>query len=252
MGPHLTLASPHGRAYASHVTGDGSQQHGRGSPSWGSGPEADDVIEQGGGRRFPALRWRPSRGAAILLAVGLVAGLAAGYAAGDRQWARRAAPPRSVPASGVPVPASGVPVPASGVPALSLAGSGPALTQDIGTCAVQNGHDLQLGVQVTNQSAADVTLSLVRPVLPLGGLKWVSQQWAPCSALPTGQDPAVLTPGASTWFSVTFQVLVRCPGPLPVQFTIRYVQGGQPAVTTLPGFNDLSGVPYSGCPGPGG
>ena len=209
------------------MTGDGSQQ--------------DDVVEQGGGR-LPSLRWRPPnwrspRGAVVLLtvglAVGLVAGLAAGYAAGDRQASRSVRPPR---------PAAS---PAS--PGSLLTAGGPALTQAIGTCAAQNGRDLQLGVQVTNQSTANVTLSLVHPVLPLGGLKWISQQWAPCGTLPTGQDPAVLTPGASTWFSVTFEVLVRCPGPLPVQFMVSYVANGQQASTSLPGFPDLGQVPYTGC-----
>ena len=196
-------------------------------------------MEQGG-RRLPSLNWRPPnwrspRGVAVLVAVGLLAGLVVGYAAGNRQVPRSVSPQR--------------PAPSSASPGLSLAAGGPALTQAIGTCAVQNGRDLQLGVQVTNQSTANVTLSLVHPVLPLGGLKWVSQQWAPCSTLPTGQDPAVLPPGASTWFSVTFEVLVRCPGPLPVQFTVSYVANGQPATTSLPGFPDLGQVPYTGCPG---
>jgi hypothetical protein len=48
--------------------------------------------------------------------------------------------------------------------------------------------------------------------------------------------------------TVTFQVLVKCPGPLPVQFTVGYDVGGQHAVATLPGFPDLSQVPYKGCP----
>jgi hypothetical protein len=221
---------------------DGSQHQ---EPEFPPGGEnaAGDVVEQGGGRlpspnwwpmNWRPFNWRSPRGAAILLAVGLVAGLAVGYAAGDRHASRSASPPRPAPA-------------ASASPALSLAASSPALIQAIGTCAVQNGRELQLGVQVTNQSTANVTLSLVRPVLPLGGLKWISQQWAPCSTLPTGQDPAVLTPGASTWFSVTFEVLVRCPGPLPVEFTVDYLLNGRSAATSLPGFPDLGQVPYTGC-----
>jgi hypothetical protein len=211
------------QAYRGQMTGDGGQQ--------------DDVVEQGGGR-LPSLNWRPPnwrspRGAAVLLTVGLVAGLAVGYVAGDRQASRSASPPR--------------PAASSASPGSVLTTVSPALTQNVGTCAVQNGRDLQLGVQVTNQSAANVTLSLVHPVLPLGGLKWISQQWAPCSTLPTGQDPAVLTPGASTWFSVTFEVLVRCPGPLPVQFMVSYLVNGQQATVSLPGFPDLGQVPYTGC-----
>jgi hypothetical protein len=229
---------------------DGSEQQGPEFPPGGDN-SAGDVVEQCGGRLpspnwLPSLNWRPPnwrprnwrspRGGAILLVVGLVAGLVVGYTAGDRQAPGGASAPRR------PAPGS-----ASASPALSLTAGGPALIQAIGTCAVQNGRELQLGVQVTNQSTTDMTLSLVRPVLPLGGLKWISQQWAPCSTLPTGQDPAVLTPGASTWFSVTFDVLVRCPGPLPVQFTVDYMQDGRAAATSLPGFPDLGQVPYTGC-----
>jgi hypothetical protein len=235
---------------------DGSQRQGPDYPPGGDSAPGD-VVEQRGGRlpspnwlpslnRLPSLNWLPRnwrwpRGGAILLAVGLVAGLVAGYTAGDRQAPGSASAPRPAPA---PAPASASP---SASPALPLTDGGPALIQAIGTCAVQNGRELQLGVQVTNQSTRDMTLSLVRPVLPLGGLKWISQQWAPCSTLPTGQDPAVLTPGASTWFSVTFDVLVRCPGPLPVQFTVVYAQDGRAAATSLPGFPDLGQVPYTGC-----
>jgi len=217
------------------MTGDGGQRRAE-FPPGGDGDTAD-VVEQGGGR-LPSLNWRPlnwrsRRGTAILLAVGLIVGLAVGYAAGDRQASRSVGPPRPAVSSAPPAP--------------SLAAVSPALIQAIGTCAVQDGRELQLGVQVTNQSTANLTLSLVRPVLPLGGLKWVAQQWAPCGTLPTGQDPATLPPGASTWFSVTFEVLVRCPGPLPVQFMVEYMVGGRAAITSLPGFPDLGSVPYTGC-----
>jgi hypothetical protein len=222
------------------VTGDGSQQGGPGSPLGGGDPAAD-VVEQGG-RQFPSLNWRPSRGAAILLAVGLVTGLTAGYAAGYRQAPRNTSPPTASPGS-----ASSVPTPslATGI-ALPYAG-GPALTQATGTCSSQAGRELQLGVQVTNGSAAQIELGLVHAVLPLGGLRAISQQWAPCGALGVGQVPAALGPGNSTWFSLTFQVLVKCPGPLPVQFTVDYTTAGEPAAINLPGFPDLSQVPYTGC-----
>ena len=224
------------------MTGDGSHQHGPGlSP--GDGDHAADVVEQGG-RHFPLLNWRPPRGAAILLAVGLVIGLAAGYAAGYRQAPRNASSPAASPGSASPAPA---PSPATGT-AVPFAG-GPALTQATGTCSSQSGRKLQLGVQVTNGSAAQIELGLVYPVLPLGGLRVISQQWAPCGAHNAGQVPAVLGPGNSTWFSLTFQVLVKCPGPLPVQFTVDYTTAGESAAVNLPGFSDLSQVPYTGCAG---
>ena len=200
-------------------------------------------MEQGG-RHFPSLNWRPPRGAAILLAAGLVIGLVAGYAAGYRQAPRNASPSAASPGSASPAPslATGTAVPYAG---------GPALTQATGTCSSQSGRELQLGVQVTNGSAAEIELGLVHAVLPLGGLRAISQQWAPCGALEVGQVPAALGPGNSTWFSVTFQVLVKCPGPLPVQFTVDYTSAGQSAAVNLPGFPDLGQVRYTGCAGAG-
>lgn len=220
------------------MTEDGSQQHGHGSPPRGGDPAAD-VLEQGG-RHFPSLNWRPPRGAAILLAAGLVIGLAAGYAAGYRQAPRNASPPTASPGS-----ASSAPTPSL---ATGTAGA-PALTQATGSCSSQSGRELQLGVQVTNGSAAPIKLGLVHAVLPLGGLRAISQQWAPCGALKVGQVPAALGPGNSTWFSLTFQVLVKCPGPLPVQFTVDYTTAGVSVTVSLPGFPDLSQVPYTGCAG---
>ena len=54
--------------------------------------------------------------------------------------------------------------------------------------------------------------------------------------------------GGSAWFTVTFKVLVKCPGPLPVQFTLGYDQLGREATIRLPGFEDLGDVPYASCP----
>jgi hypothetical protein len=212
-----------------------------------------DIVEQGG-RRFTSLnwslpnwspKWRPPRSAAILLAVGLVAGLVLGYAAGYRQAPRSASPPPPVSTSLSPAPALEIISPAAPPP---LAGDSPVLTQSTGTCSAQAGREVQLGVEVTNQSPAEVTLGQVHPVLPLGGLKPLSQQWAQCGAHSAGQKPSVLAPGASTWFTATFEVLAKCPGPYPVQFTIDYTFGGRPGSEIVPGFPDLGHVAYAGCP----
>jgi hypothetical protein len=217
------------------VNGDGSQRNDAGSSPWAD-DSAADVVEHGGRRFFPSLNWpsrnwRPPRGAVILLAVGLIIGLAAGYVTGYRQAPRNASAP--------PTPSAG---PASPLPAPGL-----ALTQDTGTCSVQSGRELQLGVQVTNQSAEPVGLGRIRTVLPLSGLKVVSQQWAPCGAIGTVQVPDILGPGDSTWLSVTVQVLVACPAPIPVQFAVGYTYAGEAATASLPGFPDLGQVPYTGC-----
>lgn len=214
-----------------------------------------DVVEQGGRRFFPSLNWRPPwrppRGAAILLAVGLIAGLAAGYAAGYHQAPRNASasPTASAsPARPVPAPAPQVVIKGTAIQGTgSVFTDGLALTQDTGTCSVQSGRKLQLGVQVTNTSTEPIVLSRIRTVFPLSGLKVVSQQWAPCGAIGAVQGPVAVEPGESTWFSVTVQVLVACPAPLPVQFTVNYTYAGQAAIVTLPGFPDLGQVPYTGC-----
>jgi hypothetical protein len=209
----------------------------------GDEPLADDVVEQGS-RRIHLPSWRPSRGASVLAGAVLIVGLAAGYAAGDRHARDSAAPPK--PARITTLPAVIVPMPNE---TFSFADS-PALVQDTGACSAQVGRELQLGVQVTNQSAAPITLQTVRAVLPLGGLKQVTQQWAPCGALPDAliQADNILQPGASTWLSVTFKVKLRCPAPVPVQFTVGYLGQGHSATVGLPGFSDLSQVSYSGCP----
>jgi hypothetical protein len=192
--------------------------------------------------------WPPSRGAAVLAAAALIVGVAAGYAAGDRQARGTAALPQpAVTAS----PSASAAASANGG-SFSLA-SAPALTQGTGACSVQAGHELQLGVQVTNQSTTAITLQQAKAVLPLPGLRQVTWQWATCGAIPAGSagpaaDLNVLLPGQSTWLSATLKVQVRCPGPIPVQFSVGYLAQGKSATASLPGFSDLSQVPYSGCP----
>jgi hypothetical protein len=47
---------------------------------------------------------------------------------------------------------------------------------------------------------------------------------------------------------VTFRVLEKCPRPFPVQFTVDYDWLGRAVTVSLPGFVDLTAVPYTGCP----
>jgi hypothetical protein len=188
-----------------------------------------------GNRRLPGFGWRPPRGTVLAAAAALLIGLIVGYVAGDRQ-ARHGAGSLSSPGSAPP--AATFP---TGIAALSQSSS---------QCAAQIGSALQLGVQVTNESATALTLRRVEAILPLGGLKATAQAWGPCGALP-GAGAAlddVLPGGASTWFTVTFRVLVKCPAAFPVQFILDYDQHGRAATAHLPGFADLGGVPYAGCP----
>jgi len=216
----------------------------------GDEPEAQDLVELGGrpfrlpgwlSSRLPD--WRPPRGAGVFaattLVIGLVVGLAAGYAAGDN--ARGGAATGSRPESAAPS--------ASSAPAFSFADS-PALSQDTAACSVQQGRNLELGIQLTNQSTQPVTLTTARAVLPVGGLKQVTWQWATCGAISdgVGQAANIVLPGQTAWLSATFTVQMQCPGPAPVQFSVGYLVRGKPATTTLPGFPDLGQVPYNGCP----
>ena len=182
----------------------------------GSGA-GDDVLELGGRRRLVP-RWWPPSAALVLGAAALLGGLVVGYAAGARHAGGHAAAPSPSPAAGPAAPFS-----AGGFP---LSQSGPQ-------CSVQTGRELQVGLQITNLSPVAVRLRRVEVVLPLGGLRVTSQGWGPCGELPaTGETPGGILPptlgrGASSWITVTFQVLVRCPQPLPVQFTLDYDQQGR-------------------------
>jgi hypothetical protein len=210
--------------------------------------DSHDVVGQDGGRfRFPD--WRPSplsrlsRGGAILSAFTLLVGVAAGYAAGQSHAGNRAAaPPRPQTSASPASPAS------RATPPVAIS---PALTQNATGCSAQVGQNLlQLGVPVTNQSATAVTLGWIDVTTPLGGLRIISQQWGPCGALPTGQEMVgnKLAAGDTVWLTATFKVLVKCPGPLPVQFSVGYDADGSDGSASLPGFSDLSQVPYTGCP----
>jgi hypothetical protein len=188
----------------------------------------------------------------MLGVAGLIAGLAVGYAAGHQRGSHPAASaaPASAPsasaAASSPAPA-GATSPGGG----SLLLGPDSLVQSGGQCAAQTGrHLLQLGLQVTNQSAALLTLNRVTPEEPPDGLRVSSRAWGTCGELNSARTPPawIVPPGSSTWFTVTFRVLVRCPGALPVNFSAEFFQRGQKFTTQLPGFADLGHVPYTGCP----
>src|ERR1700733_4421761 len=228
--------------------------------------DEDDVVEQGGAplrlpewarrpRWLPARGGRPSRGAAIVGIAGVVVGVAAGYGGGYRDLGQAGRADRAAAAGAVPSATAGsaalvyTPKPPGGrryyssnlgIAALS------GLAQTGGACSVQRGQDLQVGVEVINLSETSVTLGQIRPVLPRGGVRLVSQQWAPCGALApysqaadggmivsvrsstgvveagssTPGSAAVLPPNGTAWLSATFRVLPTCPHPLPVQISV--------------------------------
>jgi len=260
-------------------------------------PDEDDVVEQGRPLRLPgwarrprwpsALGWQPSRGAAILGIAGLIVGLAAGYALGYRHPGQAVRPSRPTSRAAVagdvasaaagfaapvyPPPPPGGPAYASSPGVAELSG----LAQTGGACSVQRGRELQVGVEVINLSETAVTLGQFRPILPLGGLRLASRQWAPCGALSpswqaadggmivfvksstgvvevgsaTPAGAAVLPPNGTAWLSATFRVLVACPSQLPVQFSVSYQENGRTHTAQLAGFPDLRQVAYTGCKG---
>jgi hypothetical protein len=205
-------------------------------PDGGRSPAGDDVLEMGS-RRGPVLRWRPPTAALVLAVVALLVGLAVGYAAGVRHAGKPSAPPR--PAASQTMP--------------SFAAGGFPLSQTGPGCSAQIGHELQLGLEVTNLWDTPITLHRVEVMLPMGGLEATLQAWEPCGELPAPGEapgdvlPLTLGPGASAWFTVTFRVLVRCPQPLPVHFVLDYDQSGRSAAMPLPSFPDLGQVSYGKC-----
>jgi hypothetical protein len=215
-------------------TDDGGWLRPGSPPDGGDPPAGADVLESGNWRRL-ARRWRPPQAAVVMGAAGLLAGLAAGYAIGTRHAGSH--PAASARSRGV-----------AGAAASPVAGDF-VLRQAGPRCSAQTGRELQLGLQVTNTSATSVTLRRVDVLLPLGGLRPVSQAWGPCGELPSlSQAPGTVVPaGASTWFTVTFRVLVGCPQALPVQFRLRYDLDGRPGSSFVGGFSDLGQVPYAGC-----
>ena len=114
-------------------------------------------------------------------------------------------------------------------------------------CAVQRGTQLQLGVEIVNRSGAAVIVHPARVILPLGGLRIRAQAWGGCaqlSATPGGNDRS-MSPAGTAWLTMTFDVLVACPAPLPVQVSLDYTQGGSTGIVDLLPFPDLGDVRYT-------
>ena len=144
------------------------------------GPFPGDVVAQGSerGPGFTTAGWRPSRAAGILAVVTLLAGLAAGYAIGNQQRGRARAAART-PAARSTAPRSAASSAGQGLAGIPL--SGPALTEEPGTCSTQVGNDLELGIPVTKRDAETVLLHSAKPVADMPSLlKVLSWHWAPC------------------------------------------------------------------------
>jgi hypothetical protein len=190
------------------------------------------VIEMGGDR--PRRPWGSARGPAIgVVVAALVAGLLLGFIGGHLQARTKGRPTPAATPITTPLPV--------GVAAVRAT---------LSRCAVQLGHTLQLGVEIMNQSDQTVVLRQIKAVLPLGGLREIASQWGPCGSLPeSGPDPGPtsLAPGETGWLTVTLDVMVGCPQPLPVFFKVSFVQAGRLVTADLDSFSDLGQVPYNNC-----
>jgi hypothetical protein len=195
-----------------------------------------DVIELGSAR---AAWQRPRLGVVGLVCVTLVAGLIVGYLVGTQRAQRKTT---------AAVPTGAASTGAAPTPRSLVSGAQPP-APTLKRCSVQLGNQLQLGVEVVNQSSVGTTLMRADVDLPLGGLRVAAFAWTSCGQLPAvdDTDPHALPSGATAWLRMTFDVLTPCPGPLPVLFTVTYAQAGNLAVTNVGGFNDLGDVPYTGC-----
>jgi hypothetical protein len=192
-------------------------------PSVELGLVGADVIESG-----PEGRSRlPGRIAVGWVLVLVVAAGAVGY------WAGRRHGEDAVP---------------EGQPSAAAEAVDPAIVGTGKRCSGQVKKQLQLGVEVVNKSAATVSLHELEAILPMHGLRTAAATWGSCGQLPDAATGGtyLLAGGATTWLTMTFDVLVACPGPLPVLFTVEYAQGSRSDVVDLPGFPDLGGVPYAG------
>jgi hypothetical protein len=171
----------------------------------------------------------PRRVGAGLALILVVAAAAAGYLFGTHRHSAATATPH--PSSSAPA------TPGTVVP----------ITATDNRCSVQSKGRLQLGIEIVNRSAAALTLDGVDAVLPLRGLRATATAWGTCGQLPPAAgDISPVAAGGTGWLTITFDVLVACPGPLPVQFRVHYTQAGTSGTADLPGFSDLGDVPYAG------
>lgn len=192
-----------------------------------------DVIETGP-RRSLLPSWR-GRGTAGLIAVALVVGAVMGYLTGIR--------------SNAPQARTDGPGPHASPTDSVVKDETQLVTWTGNRCSAQLGDRLQLGVEIVNQSATTATLRRVEVILPLHGLRATASAWGSCgqmSPVDTG-TPHQLPPDAITWLTITLDVLIPCPTPIPVILNLTYTQGDHTATSDLHSFPDLGNVPYTRC-----
>ena len=177
----------------------------------------------------PAPQQRPVPWRIIGLIAALILGGVIGYFVGDNHGRSTAGP------AAAPSPTTVV----KPFAAVALTGR---------QCSIQLGKRLQLGVEITNNTDHQIMLTDIQIGLPIGGLHVRAKTFGTCGSVGGNTGPQPLAAGNSTWLSATFDVDVRCPGPIPVLFVAVYDSGE----SILGGFQDLGQVPYTGCSASGG
>ena len=128
---------------------------------------------------------------------------------------------------------------------------GDAITMTGARCSVQVGNNLELGLEIMNETGRTATIGAIKATFPLGGLRVIASGIGTCGELPMAQiaPSASLSPGATEWIHITVAVRAGCPGALPVWFTVGYTSARKTSTATLAGFPDLGPVPYRRCQG---
>jgi hypothetical protein len=226
------------KAYRLRMGESGSQQHRE------PGDHDDSEIIQFGGlpvrwpfpeiRLPPAARLKPNRTSVAIALAMLAVGLLIGFF-GGRLTARHA---QHKATSTLPVSAPVV-VPLGS----AIAMIGPR-------CATRTGNNLQLGLEIMNETERPVTVGAITAKFPLGGLRAISAGIGTCGQLPMSQLlPATsLSPGETEWIHITVAaVRPGCVGSLPVWFKVGYASAGQTDSVTLAGFPDLGPASFGQC-----
>jgi hypothetical protein len=199
-------------------------------------PSSGPVLPSAGRTGWPAPSTAQAWAIGLVVAALLVGGFV-GYQLGVGQ---QAAPALTVTVTAAP---SAAPAPTRAPDRLLV------LQATNNRCSAQVGRTLQLGVEVRNTSDQPLILTAVRPVsLATGALTTTLSTRGPCGQLPAGDvNGFELDADETVWLRGTFDVRVPCPTYAPVAFDVTFTQSAQSTTIQIGAFNDLGGVPYSGC-----
>src|SRR5215469_5569778 len=170
--------------------------------------------------RLPGPRGVVFRAAAISLGIGLLIGLGIGYFAIGPAGKKAPRPPFIA-------------------TAIETTGA---------RCAVLSGKNLQLGIQLINDSDSQVTLGRITTLFPMGGLRGISGGVGTCGVLlPSLVHASPLPPRSTEWIVATVAMHMACPQPYPVWFKVSYSVGDKKSSVVIAAFPDLGQVHFGQC-----